>query len=413
MERSQDLAQEKGPALPRINRPQCATALAARMETAGAVGGMSSPSTRSQRLISVGPEAPLSTELAQAWQAALIRQRDSGGFASPFLGPTFASTLASVRSDVQVIVGFDGEEPTQFLPVHVSGRGRARPLAGRFCDVHGPVGVSDPEEFHELLVGAGLSSWSFRRCADRTALDASHVFVEAVSHVVRTDLGLEGLRSGGILSSTRQLKQALRKERKLAKEVGPLRFEYDHQSPEILAQLLRWKAAQRERSGSKNVLEARWATETLSQLQVAADRDAAETADAQGRMSVLWAGDHVVAAHFGLADERRLHWWIPAYAPEFASYSPGLSMLLHLVRECHARGIDAVDLGHGDERYKLGFATDLIPLYSGAVDRSRARLALGSASYRFRDSVRQSPLEPGWVATKRLLRRARSLSRRR
>ena len=134
--------------------------------------------------------------------------------------------------------------------------------------------------------------------------------------------------------------------------------------------------------------------------------------DGRGRMSVLWAGDHVVAAHFGLADQRRMHWWIPTYAPEFAAHSPGLSLLLHLIRECHSRGIEILELGHGDERYKSGFATDSVPLYSGSVDRSGVRLALGATGFRVRAAVRESRLEPGWVATKKFLRRARSLGRR-
>lgn len=356
-----------------------------------------------------GPDS-LSGEVRNAWQDAIEGQRLAGGTASPFLGPSLAAAVASNRPDVRVVVGFDGDEPRRFLPVHVSGRGRARPLAGRFCDMHGPVGVTGPEVFREMLKGAGLRSWSFRRCPDRGALASHFIFAETVSHIIRTDRGVEGLR-GGLLESTSQLKQALRKERKLAKEVGPLRFEFDHQDHRVLDQLLAWKGDQRRRSGSANILEEAWASDTLRSLHDAPDRDGDATADGRGRMSVLWAGDKLVAAHFGLADQRRMHWWIPTYAPEFSAYSPGLALLLNLIRECHTRGIEALDLGHGDERYKSGFATDRAPLYSGSVDGSGIRLALGATGFRLRDAVRRSRLEPGWTATKRVLRRARSARR--
>ncbi|QDV05193.1 hypothetical protein Poly30_06890 [Planctomycetes bacterium Poly30] len=365
----------------------------------------------SYRLFALKGSESLSHELRAAWQAALQDQHVRGGFASPFLGPTLAATMASVRPDVRLIVGFVGDEPRRFLPVHVSGRGRARPLGGRLCDVHGPVGALDPGGFREMLIGAGLRSWSFRRCPQRDVLSPSFVFEETTSHLIRTDQGVEGLRSGGLLGSTSQLKQALRKERKLAKEIGPLRFEYDHQDREILAQLLAWKADQRLRSGSYNILQEGWAADTVQSLHDVVDREDPAQLDGRGRMSVLWAGDHVVAAHFGLADERRMHWWIPTYAPLFAAHSPGLSLLLHLIRECHARGIEVLELGHGDERYKSGFATGSQALYSGAVDRSSVRLALGATGVRVRAAVRRSRLEPGWVATKRLLRRARALGK--
>lgn len=371
-------------------------------------GSADARGTWSYRMVSLAGRGALSSELRAAWQTALERQETAGGSASPFLGPSFAAAVASVRPDVQLAVGYLDGEPRSFLPLHVGSRGRARPLGGRFCDLHGPVGVDDSGAFQEMLAGAGLRSWSFRRCPQRSALDPRFVFAETLSHVVRTDLGIDGLRGGGLLKSTGQLKQALRKERKLTKEVGPLRFEFDHRDPAILDSLIRWKGDQRRRSGSTDILEQSWARDTLQALQDERHSGDPATLDGRGKMSVLWAGDHVVAAHFGLASPSLMHWWIPTYSLEFASYSPGLSLLLHIIRDCHASGIEALDLGHGDARYKSGFATRQMPLFSGAVDRSRVRLAVGAASFRLRGAVRESRLEPGWVATKRFLRRAKS-----
>lgn len=358
----------------------------------------------SYRLHPVSAAQPLSADLRTAWCRALLIQRAATGHGSPFLGPALASTLAEERSDVQVLVGYDGDDPTRFLPLHAE-RGHAWPLAGRFCDVHGPVGVPDSDALLEMLAGGGLKSWAFQRCPIPGVLAPKHIWSEATARFVRTDLGVEGLRTGGLLPSTSQLKQALRKERKLEREVGPLRFEFNHHDPEVLAQLIRWKSDQRRRTHSVDVLQYPWAVSALERLQHSTEPDGA------GALSALWAGDHLVAAHYGFADDELMHWWIPTYAPEFAAHSPGLSLLLHLIRECHERGLKAIDLGHGDERYKTGFATGTSTLYGGAVDRSALRLAVGSSKASLRAAVRQSKFEPTWVAAKQLARRVRGTAK--
>ncbi len=367
-------------------------------------GPVATPGPRSFRLVPVSRAMPLPDDLRRAWQAALLTQRATGGHGSPFLGPTLTATLAQERDDIQLAVGYEAGIARSFLPCHVK-RGHGEPIGGRFCDVHGPVGVADAAGFRELLVGAGLKSWSFQRCPEASVFEPKQIWSETKARFVRTDQGVEGLRSGGLLESTSQLKQALRKERKLAREVGPLRFEFNHQGPEVLSELIRWKSAQRLRTNSPDVLRHPWAVAALEKLRMLDEPDGA------GALSVLWAGDHVVAAHYGFADDELMHWWIPSYAPEFSAHSPGLSLLLHLIRECHSRGIAAIDLGHGEERYKTGFATGTSTLYRGSVDRSALRLAVGSSKARIRDAVRESSLEPTWIATKRLVRRVRAAVR--
>ncbi len=89
----------------------------------------------------------------------------------------------------------------------------------------------------------------------------------------------------------------------------------------------------------------------------------------EGRVAVLWAGDTPVAAHLGLQCLDRLHYWFPAYDPEFGRYSFGQLLLLELIREGIEHGVRHVDLGKGESRYKNELATAHIQVGVGEVWR--------------------------------------------
>ena len=90
--------------------------------------------------------------------------------------------------------------------------------------------------------------------------------------------------------------------------------------------------------------------------------------DFSGMLSVLYAGDAVVAAHFGLRSQTVLHWWFPTYDPRFARYSPGLVLLLNLIQQAHSLGLREIDLGKGYERYKGSFANAHVAIAEGSVE---------------------------------------------
>jgi CelD/BcsL family acetyltransferase involved in cellulose biosynthesis len=55
----------------------------------------------------------------------------------------------------------------------------------------------------------------------------------------------------------------------------------------------------------------------------------------------------------GLLHRGVLYWYKPTYVREYSSRSPGLVHLAHLVQKAPSRGIARIDLGYGDEHYKL------------------------------------------------------------
>src|SRR5690606_23496280 len=119
----------------------------------------------------------------------------------------------------------------------------------------------------------------------------------------------------------------------------------------------------------------------------------------------------LAAVHLGLRTERTLHWWIPAYNPDFAQYSAGAILLRRLAEESARRGILRLDLGKGRERYKSSFASGSVPVATGSADLVPLRGALRSG---LRGLVRRVKASPAGAPARRLVRwaRNRTVSRR-
>ena len=102
---------------------------------------------------------------------------------------------------------------------------------------------------------------------------------------------------------------------------------------------------------SPNVFDLPWARQLLARLRLP------QPDGFDGVLSTLYAGETLCAAHFGIRTGRVLHYWLSAYDEEFARCSPGLLLLMHIANEATERGIVRLDLGPGDEEYKLTFAS--------------------------------------------------------
>jgi CelD/BcsL family acetyltransferase involved in cellulose biosynthesis len=85
-------------------------------------------------------------------------------------------------------------------------------------------------------------------------------------------------------------------------------------------------------------------------------------------LSVLYAGDHTVAAHFGLRYQGILHYWFPAFNPDFSKYSPGSILLYYLLSEYSALKYSILDFGPGGEQYKTNMSNSSLPITSGSFE---------------------------------------------
>lgn len=327
----------------------------------------------------------LTTAQITAWRDL---QRVDASCDSPFLSPTFTKSVADVRPDVAVAVLRRDGEDIGFFPFQRTGRKTGRPVGWKLNDFQGAV-VSGriAIDAAEVLRGANLAAWHFDHLVPGQAWCGARQQSQRDSPFINLADGFESYLKAKTDSKSRRLKTVLRKSRKLVREVGPLRFEFDCCATDVFDRLLEWKGQQLGAMRSFNVFRFEWARQLLDVLWTN------DEPECRGTLSALWAGDELLAAHYGIRNESVLHWWVTSYHQEFERYSPGSILLLELLRSAAGQGLIRIDLGKGDEAYKQSFQTGAVVVSEGAVARSALRSATLRAAYRVRDTVRSSCLE--------------------
>jgi CelD/BcsL family acetyltransferase involved in cellulose biosynthesis len=319
----------------------------------------------------------------QAWES--IRGTDRA-LASPFFSLAFARIVSCVRpTEVAVIeleqriAGFWAFEPRRL--------GLAVPLAFPISEHHGPILRSELD-----VPAARLLRASGRRMYWFSGLPAQQRLFQSFHR--RT------VPSPIVLLHDFEASDQQRKLRRLAREVGEVRFEADCDDARVLERLIVWKREHAARTGTADALAAPWTSALLRELH------RSRTPELRGRLSVLWAGDRPIAAHFGLVSNRVWHWWFPTYDPDYGRHSPGLLMLHAMLQAGREEGIEWLDFGPGDEEFKWRLSNDTLPLAQGTACTLAACIAIG-LKRRFEDALRSTPLHAalsravGWHARPR------------
>ena len=311
------------------------------------------------RSIRIIKACELTPEQTLQWQEIASAKRY---LQSPFLQPAFTRAVARVRDDVKIALIESQGELQGVFPFQRGPRGLLRNVGGRLSEFHTPIVKLEVEpDIPELLRACGLSWWQFDHLPVSESPFAKHAWGTSTSPFLNLAEGYDSyLKERKAAGSS--MSQALRKGRKLEREVGPLRFEYQTASEEAFEAFVGWKDDQHLRTGRLRVMQYEWLLQLLRSLK--SDNPANDV----GLFSTLYAGDKLAAVHLGLRNESVIHLWFPAYAPELEEYSPGLVLLLRLAEEAAARGVVRIDFGRGSERYKSNFKSGDIVIAEGAVD---------------------------------------------
>ncbi|MFI7321422.1 GNAT family N-acetyltransferase [Streptomyces venezuelae] len=299
-----------------------------------------------------------------AWTALQSKAHLDGSpeLANPFLSPEFALAIGHERRGVRIAVVREEGERAAFLPFQrsVTGVGRAIGLGVSDCQglVHRPGLDWDARD---LLRACGLSVWEFDHLVGGQAPFQASASGSFPSPVMDVDRGYEAYLSQLRTCAPKFTRTTLAKERRLGRDHGPVRYVHDERDPAALATLMGWKSAQYRRTGRSDRFAHPWITHLVRRLfHTRSDSFA-------GVLSVLYAGDTPVAAHFGLRSERILACWFPAYDPAFAKYSPGLVLHLRMAEAAAADGIAYLDLGRGQKAYKDSLKTRDLTVSEGWV----------------------------------------------
>jgi CelD/BcsL family acetyltransferase involved in cellulose biosynthesis len=321
---------------------------------------------------------------AAAWSAL---QKADPQVASPFFRPEFAAAVASVREDVYVAVIERAGETIGFFPFQTSAFSTGHPVGGPLSDCQGFVMRAGVDwDASRIVRECGMSEWRFdHTLANQKQIQQYHR-VETQSPIIDLSRGYESYVEGRRRDGSEQIKKASALLRKLEREVGPVRFEMHSPDVRMLRRLMRWKSRQYRLSGKLDIFGVPWVTKVVEKIHAEKHEDFA------GLFSQLTVGDLPIAGHMGMRSKTVWHYWIPAYDPGYARYSPGIILLLKMAEHANRMGISTIDMGIGRALYKQRLMNGVIPLAEGAVPGSVSRTVMAAVQSRTEAWLRHSPL---------------------
>lgn len=316
-------------------------------------------------------------------------QRANGALVSPYFSVELTDAVAAVRDDVKVAV-IDGSEG--FFPFQRGHANACLPVGGILSDHHGVIASPAVDvDWHGLLSATGLAFWRFDHLAASQAEGLE--FTACTSPALDLTGGFAAWRARKIEGGSRQLADLDRKARKLAREVGPLRFVGDcgaeldvKERRAVLEQVFAHKSAQCVRTQAHDYFTKEPWTRALVERLLET-----RTPTFGGTLSALWAGDTLIAANMGMRSESVWHWWFPVYDHAYGAYSPGSLLLVRVAEAAASQGATVVDLGKGHETYKERFADTSFAIAEGFIAQRSLRNVARGAAVRMEHWLRSSP----------------------
>lgn len=336
---------------------------------------------------------------ASYWDRWSETQLENPALASPQFRPEWVQILAQVQPDIEVGIIRPGGKPAAFFPFQRTRSAAAGPVGGVLTDIHGIIAPANMRiDFRQLLAGCRLRSWRFDHVpVDQCWLRPYQLEIDPAP-VVDLSYGFEAYWNEKQHSHKSWCKQLQRKERKLARDVGPVRFEPHSTAPEALGQLLKWKSQQLSETGMRNPYHEAPTRAILESVV------SCETDYFTGCLSALYAGDRLVAALLGQKSGKHLNAWIPSYDVDYAQYSPGAILHMHLARSMADEGITRIELGRGMNPLKRVLGSWDSPLAIGSADTRRIGKLVSGIVHHVRFQMKQSSF---LVQSVRLCRRLR------
>lgn len=303
-------------------------------------------------------------------------QADDPALSSPFLAPDYALAVDRVRDSARVAVLSDGGQTVGFFAFELRGRRTAKPIGYRLSDCEGIVHLREWQwDARAVLAACGLTGWDFHTLlAEQVPPGARDVEPEN-SPIMDLGDGYEAYLAARRGGSRKIVQSTFRKQRKLTRELGELRFCFDERDDAALRELMEWKSAQYRRMSEWDRFAEPAVVALVRELLATRERECA------GVLSVLYVNDKPAAAHFGLRSESTLACWFPAYDQGLYKYSPGILLHFQMAEAAAGLGIRYLNLGRGYHEYKEALKTGDEVVVRGSVDaRSPARLIRWTAA---------------------------------
>ena len=301
----------------------------------------------------------LSAEEIDLWQSF---QDQDAAYSSPYFSPHFTLAVGAVRRDARVAICEDNSGIQAFFPFHKREFGIGKPIGGPLSDYHGIIARQNFKyDARDLIKHCGLKLFDFSHLLPCQTPFLTYARRTIESHYLDLSGGFDAYLENRRQAGTSQISSINRKLRKLERDVAPIRFVPRDANEAAFDLLLRWKISQYKRTRAPVVFESLWTVELLRELLSHQDNYFG------GRLSTLYLNDQPIAVHMGLVSKSTWHYWFPAFDRKFGHYSPGLVLLLKLAEFAAGSGIKELDLGYGNEPYKLAFASHKRDLAAGTI----------------------------------------------
>jgi CelD/BcsL family acetyltransferase involved in cellulose biosynthesis len=239
----------------------------------------------------------------------------------------------------------------------------------------------------QMMKVANLDVFAFHAMSQVDPSLKCFEFTELGSHFLDLSDGWDAYHQWARKNSV-AIKRQKQKTRKMGREIGPIRFEFDCQDTDVLESLIELKRGKYQRSNTFDILSVDWASNLLREI-----RDI-DQPGFKGLLSAIYAGDQLVAAHFGMLTDDILHYWFPVYDPQFHRYSPVTELLLEVAREACDRGVSKLDLGYGDDEYKFRFCNGHETVSCGQISFSKVGFQIAKQRYFLRQKLKGIPMKP-------------------
>ncbi|MFZ6707674.1 GNAT family N-acetyltransferase [Undibacterium sp. TC9W] len=309
---------------------------------------------------------------------------------SPYYSSAFTSIIANARDDTSILVVEDAGRIVAIWPFHALSSFSAVSIGDFLADYQGPVcEVSLDLRIADALRAMQCRYFSFNHMPSALGKFSQYAWIHSHSHILDLTGGFDVYAQR--LTEMRDaslLKKVATNERKLSKKFGELRFELQSSSDTDFAALIAGKRDQFQRTvgAEHDIFRLDWVRQVMDEIR------AANAPDFAGLLSTLYAGDTLIAAHFGMRSGKVMHYWFPWYHTDFAEHSPGLILLTQCARHAAQTGITTIDLGRGDQPYKLRFATGANQLCEGAVSSPAILSSLQAGLYHAKQKLKASSL---------------------
>jgi CelD/BcsL family acetyltransferase involved in cellulose biosynthesis len=285
-------------------------------------------------------------------------QKSSPELQNPFFSLTFAQAVGRHRPNSRVAVVEAGGAIQAFLPFDLGPQRIGLPLGDPMINLQGFISDGAAIDARQVIRKAGLRGWRYIGApADQPAL-AAHHYPGTLVEAPFIDLS-DGYKSYYASRSKKFTADFGKQWRSLERRVGPVSLEWGAAAPDHLRQLIEWKSAKYYTArqsfsdpATRNLVE---------ELAVTSNEDCA------GLVTVLRAGERVVAISADLICPGVLTGWFTAYDDDMAKFSPGKLAMLALAEEAARRDITRYELGASHDSYKSRVTNASYAVAGGAV----------------------------------------------